>query len=84
MAHMNTLLSPRGQTVVPSKIRRKHALRGNSRLAWFDDGTSIRVVPLGAGTGKFGRGLAKGLGLSKKLLAVRSHDRSREKRARPA
>ncbi len=41
---MNTLVSARGQTVVPSALRRKYDLRENSRLAWIDDGTSIRVV----------------------------------------
>jgi len=77
---MNTLVSARGQTVVPSALRRKYDIRENSRLAWFDDGTSICVVPLGSGTGKFGRGLAKGLGLSPRLLAERQRDRAREKR----
>ncbi len=78
---MNTLVSARGQTVVPSALRRKYDLRENSRLAWIDDGTSIRVVPLGSGTGKFGRGLAKDLGLSQRLLANRRTDRAREKRS---
>ena len=81
---MNTLVSSRGQTVVPSELRRKYGLGENSRLAWIDDGTSIRVVPLGRGTGKYGIGIAKGMGLSDALLSNRALERAREKRPRPA
>ena len=81
---MNTLISARGQTVVPSEIRRKYGLGANSRLAWIDDGTSVRVVPLGSATGKYGRGIAKGMGLGEALLASRREERARERRPRTA
>ena len=81
---MNTLVSSRGQTVVPSEIRRKYGLGENSRLAWIDDGTSIRVVPLGKDTGKYGIGIAKGMGLNKSLMKMRKEERAREKRPRSA
>jgi len=79
---MNTLVSARGQTVVPSEIRRKYGLGANSRLAWIDEGTGIRVVPLGNTVDRYGIGIAKGLGLSAALLANRARERSREKRPR--
>ena len=81
---MNTLVSSRGQTVVPSEIRRKYGLGENSRLAWIDDGTSIRVVPLGKATGKYGRGIAKGLGLMDALMKMRKEERARERQPRGA
>ena len=81
---MNTLLSSRGQTVVPSALRRKYGLGVNSRLAWIDEGTSIRVVPLGGVTDKYGIGLTKGLNLSASLRTARAVERAREKRPRPA
>ena len=79
---VNTLLSSRGQTVVPSALRRKYGLGLNSRLAWIDEGTSIRVVPLGGTTDKYGIGLTKGLNLSASLRTARAVERAREKRPR--
>ena len=81
---MNTLVSSRGQTVVPSEIRRKYGLGENSRLAWIDEGTSLRVVPLGRDVGKYGRGIAKGMGLMDALMKMRKEERARERRPRGA
>ena len=81
---MNTLVSARGQTVVPSELRRKFGLRARSRLAWIDDGNSMRVVPVATAEGPYGRGAAKGLGLSNDLLAARKKERAREGRTHAA
>jgi bifunctional DNA-binding transcriptional regulator/antitoxin component of YhaV-PrlF toxin-antitoxin module len=78
---MNTLVSSRGQTVVPSELRRKFGLRARSKLAWIDDGNSMRVVPVATADGPYGRGAAKGLGLSAGLRAARKKERARERRA---
>jgi hypothetical protein len=37
------------QTVIPAEICKRHALTEQSRLAWIDDGSNIRVVPLPEG-----------------------------------
>ncbi len=79
---MNTLVSARGQTVVPSEIRHKYGLGENSRLAWIDEGTSLRVLPLGRDVGKHGIGIAKGLGLTNSLLKMRKKERARKRRPR--
>ena len=77
-------ISSKGQTVIPAEIRKRHALTKQSRLAWIDDGNSIRVVPLPEGTGRYGRGIAKGMRLSERLLAERAKDKKREQaRRRP-
>jgi len=75
---MTTTISSRGQTVIPAEIRQRHALTEQSRLAWIDDGATIRVVPLPAGSNKFGRGMAAELKLSAGLLDDRREERRRE------
>jgi AbrB family looped-hinge helix DNA binding protein len=79
---MTTTISSRGQTVIPAEIRARHHLTEQSRLAWIDDGETIRVVPLSAAKNRFGRGIAKDLDLSRALLADRARERERERRRR--
>jgi bifunctional DNA-binding transcriptional regulator/antitoxin component of YhaV-PrlF toxin-antitoxin module len=73
---MRTTVTARGQTVVPAKIRRDHAIQPETRLEWIDDGQTIRVVPLPPDPIAAAIGVAKGLG--EKLLAERRLDRDRE------
>jgi len=42
---METLVSKRGQTVVPAAIRRRYSIREGDRLVWVDDGQVIKVYP---------------------------------------
>jgi AbrB family looped-hinge helix DNA binding protein len=74
---MDTTVTKRGQTVVPAAIRRRHQINAGDRLAWVDDGTTIRVVPLAADPIKALRGAAKGGKLTKRLLETRARDRQR-------
>src|SRR5947207_3334601 len=67
---MTTTISSRGQTVIPAEIRARHHLTEQSRLAWIDDGQTIRVVPLAAGANKYGRGIAKDLDLARALVVA--------------
>ncbi len=78
---MTTTVSSRGQTVIPAAIRARHHLTEQSRLAWIDDGETIRVIPLSA-KNPFGRGIAKDLDLSRALLADRTKERELERRRR--
>lgn len=68
--------------MIPAEIRQRHALTEQSRLAWIDDGQTIRVVPLPAGGNPYGRGIARDLNLSKALLAERAKERKRERSRR--
>jgi AbrB family looped-hinge helix DNA binding protein len=81
-AGMTTTVSSRGQTVIPAEIRHRHGLTEQSRLAWIDDGQTIRVVPLSAQGNKYGRGVAKDLNLSEVLLAARTKERKRDRSRR--
>jgi bifunctional DNA-binding transcriptional regulator/antitoxin component of YhaV-PrlF toxin-antitoxin module len=78
MSAVETLLSIRGQTVVPAELRRKYQLREGDRLVWLDDGGTLRVIPLPADPIAALRGRGKGQGLLGKLLANRKRDRARE------
>ena len=76
---MQTIISRRGQTVVPSAIRQKYKIKDGDRLVWIDDGQIIRVIPVPANPITALRGSAKGQNLTKKLLEERNKDRINER-----
>lgn len=73
-----TVLTRRGQTVVPAAIRRRHGLEDGDRLCWIDDGEVIRVVPLSEDPVAALDGCAAGEDLVESLLRSRAEDRERE------
>lgn len=75
---MDTTVSRRGQTVIPSEIRKRHHIEEGDHLQWIDDGASIRVVPIPATPLNALRGCAVGEGLSDRLFAARRRDRDLE------
>jgi len=75
---MNTSVTKRGQTSIPAEILRRHGIKGGDRLAWIDEGSSIRVVPLPADPISALRGSAKGQKLHERLLTERREDRERD------
>jgi len=79
---MTTTISSRGQTVIPAEIRARHHLTEQSRLAWIDEGETIRVVPLSAGENPYGRGIAKGMKLWEGILKDRTEERKRARARR--
>jgi AbrB family looped-hinge helix DNA binding protein len=79
---MTTTISSRGQTVIPAEIRARHHLTEQSRLAWIDDGETIRVIPLSASRNPYGRGIAKGMKLWEGILKDRTAERKRARARR--
>ena len=73
---MRTTVTSRGQTVVPARIRRDHAIEPGTILEWIDDGESIRVVPIPGDPIRAAVGLTTGL--LEKLLAERRLVRNRD------
>jgi bifunctional DNA-binding transcriptional regulator/antitoxin component of YhaV-PrlF toxin-antitoxin module len=71
---MRSTVTTRGQTVVPAKIRRDHAIKPQMRLEWIDDGASIRVVPIPARPVRASKGLTRGFG--DRLLRERARERA--------
>lgn len=75
---MQTVVTRRGQTVVPAAIRERYKIHDGDKLVWIDDGEGIHVIPIPADPieGLYGRG--EGQGLTQKLLEERARDRERE------
>lgn len=69
---METMVSKRGQTVIPALIRKRHGIQEGDRLVWLDDGQSIRVIPVPADALKALRGRARGEPLLATLLTSRA------------
>ena len=76
---MKTSVTRRGQTVIPSPIRKRYNIRDGDKLIWIDDGVSIRIIPVSANPVEALRGLARGENLLEQLLADRQEERSRER-----
>ena len=72
---METIISRRGQTVIPAEIRKRHNIKDGDQLVWIDDGQSIRVIPIPADPIKALRGSGKGQNLTTILLDERRKDR---------
>ncbi|MEW5830669.1 MAG: AbrB/MazE/SpoVT family DNA-binding domain-containing protein [Chloroflexota bacterium] len=75
---METTLTQRGQTVIPAKIRKRYNLKKGAKLAWFDNGKAITIIPIPDDIVEALRGSGKGEGLLAKLLDERRKDRERE------
>jgi len=74
---METLLTSRGQTSVPSAIRRRFGIKSGQKLKWIEDGKLIYVHPIPKDPIAAFRGAAKGEGLLKVLLRSRREDARR-------
>lgn len=76
---MKTTITKKGQTVVPSSLRKKYGLSEGSQLEWLDTGDLLlKVIPLPKNIIKSLRGCAKGEQLTQKLLKARKEDKSLE------
>lgn len=74
---MQSTITSRGQTVIPSSIRRRFHLSPADRLEWVLDDDTIRVVPVRSNPVEAFRGQGKG-GATLRLLAERKRDKARE------
>ena len=74
---MRSIVTKRGQTVVPAPIRKKYGIRQGTTLVWIDTGETIKVIPVPENTLKVLRGIARGEGLVKKLFKERKKDGSK-------
>jgi AbrB family looped-hinge helix DNA binding protein len=75
---METSVTKKGQTNIPSAIRKRYQIREGDRIAWLDDGETIHVVPLPTENPVAAlRGSARGKRLTERLLQSRREDRER-------
>ncbi len=77
---MKSIVTSRGQTVMPAELRRRYGVEAGTALEWIDTGHGICVVPLPADLIGALRGSSKGEKLREKLLRSRAKDRQRENR----
>lgn len=71
---METTLTERGQTAVPSRIRKAFHLKSGQRLEWGDDGKVIYIIPVSEDPIHAFRASAKGFKLTEALLQARRED----------
>jgi AbrB family looped-hinge helix DNA binding protein len=79
MRKMQTTISKRGQTVVPAAIRKRHRIQDGDRLAWVDDGETIKIVPIPADPVRALKDIARGERLVQELMKYRREERARER-----
>jgi len=79
MRKMQTTISKRGQTVVPAAIRKRHHILDGDRLAWLDDGETIKIVPIPADPLRALKGIARGERSVQELMKYRREERTRER-----
>ena len=72
-----TLITKRGQTVVPAAIRRRYSIQEGDRLVWVDDGEVIKVIPVPNDPLQALRGRGKGERLLQALYKARQEERRR-------
>ncbi|HLD41330.1 MAG TPA: AbrB/MazE/SpoVT family DNA-binding domain-containing protein [Candidatus Omnitrophota bacterium] len=77
---MVTTITVRGQTSVPSLIRRKYNLRPHTKIEWLETPRGITVIPVPEDVLKTFRGMFKGSGITRELLKERAKERERERR----
>lgn len=75
---MKTSVTRRGQTVIPSPIRRKYDIDEKTSLQWIDTGETIKVIPIPRDVRGALRGIARGERLLETLLEERKVDKDRE------
>ena len=79
MTLLVTTMTKRAQISIPSAIREGYNMQPGDKLAWIDDGESIKVVPLPRDPLRALRGCARGESLTDRLLAARQEERARER-----
>lgn len=77
---MVTTITVRGQTAVPSVIRKKYNLKAHAKIEWLETTQGITVIPVPEDAVKSFRGIYKGSGLTRELLKERAKERERERR----
>ena len=81
---MQTLVTTKGQIVIPAALRKKYGIKKGTRIHVSDDDGQILLRPVTVELIDRLRGKYKGSGLLRTLGAERSRDRKREDGSRAA
>lgn len=71
---MKTIISERGQTVIPAQIRRQFGLKSGQQPQWVSNGDIIYVIPVSKDAVKAFRGSSPARELNAALLRARQID----------
>lgn len=77
---IQTTVSHRYQTVVPTPIRNKFQIEEGSKILWVDKGDKIEIIPLVSPLKATFRGAGRNSGLLEELLSSRAAERERERK----
>jgi len=75
---MESVITKKGQVVVPVSLRKKYGITSGTRVVWIDTGTVIKLIPIPEDPVAALRGCSKGEDLSASLLRDRKEDAKRE------
>jgi len=78
---MQTAVTKRGQTVIPTAVRKRHRITCGAHLVWLDDGETISIVPASADPIASLRGRGRGERPAEYVLKERRMDLGREERS---
>ncbi|MEK6777925.1 MAG: AbrB/MazE/SpoVT family DNA-binding domain-containing protein [bacterium] len=76
---MKSMVTQKGQTVIPSDLRKKYGIDVGTEIEWIDTGKGIKMIPIPKDVIKTLRGSAKGENLTRELLSERKKDKDLEK-----
>lgn len=76
---MESVVTKKGQVVVPVALRKKYKIETGTKVQWIDTGTIIRVVPIPKDPVGALRGCSEGEKLTEKLLKSRKEDKDLER-----
>ncbi len=76
---MESVITKKGQVVVPVALRRKYNIETGTKMQWIDTGTIIKAVPIPKDPISALRGCSEGEGLTKRLLKNRKEDKYLER-----
>ena len=75
---MDSVITKKGQVVVPVSLRRKYGITPGTKVVWIDTGSVIKLIPIPEDAVGALRGCSEGENLAESLLRDREEDRKRE------
>ena len=75
---MESVITQKGQVVVPVSLRRKYGIMPGTKVVWIDTGSVIKLIPIPKDMVGALRGCSEGENLTESLLRDRAEDRKRE------
>lgn len=77
---MKTKVTTRGQVSIPAEIRKKMNIGSDTKLEWFVEGNTIRIIPLPKDPISAFRGMGKGAYSTQDFLKDRKRERRMEEK----